>query len=272
MAVPLALALGQIAREALFVSQVRSELLQRFGPDSRVTQLEVDFHRTPWEVRTVVIAPRSKAAGPAALRDELARELGRPLSLELNQILVDPAQGAQGERAALERANAAALNGNDRGSEVAELLALAAGVPVQRVTIDRERQRAVVAASPLPGADLTTYYALERRAATAADGWTVEITPPAGPLPLIEFEGGSAELEGPARDAAVLSAWAARRWNIAALVVPGLPAEEAEPDGLPVSARRALAIAAILETQRIRALPGPPSGASFRLRRPEPTP
>lgn len=270
MAVPLALALGQIAREALFVNQVRSELTQRFGPGARVTQLEVDFHHSPWEVRAVVIAPRAKAASPAALRDELSRELRRPLSLQLNQILVDP--GAENGQAALERANAAAIAGNDRGREVAELLALAAGVPVQRVTVDRERQRAVVAASALPGAELATYYALERRTAAAADGWTVEITPPASELPVIAFADGEDALNGPARQAAMLSAWAARRWNIGALVVPGLPENITEPDGQPIAARRALAIAAVLDAQQVRALPGPAAGSSFRLTWPEAEP
>lgn len=271
MGVPLALALGQIAREALFVSQVRAELLASFGPDSRVTQLEVDFHRSPWEVRSVVIAPRSMAASPAALRDKMEDKLGQSISLQLNQILVDPAQGQQGRREAIALANAAAVDGNDRGADVAEMLALAAGVPAEQVTIDRQRQRGVVAASPLPGADLATYYALERRAAAAADGWTVEIIPPAGPLPSITFADGQDTLEGEARQATELSAWAARRWNIAALAVPGLPEDRAETEGLPVAARRALAIATILEAQRVRAVPAPGAGTSFRLARPEPT-
>ncbi len=269
MGVPLALALGQIAREALFVSQVRSKLSERFGPDSRVTQLEVDFHRTPWEVRSVVIAPRSKAASVAPLRHQLARELGRPLTLKLNQILVDPTQGEEGERAALQQANAAALKGNDRGSEVAELLALAGGVPVESVTLDREHQRAVVSASVLPGAGLATYYALERRAAQAAEGWDVEITPPAGPLPAIAFGDGEDVLDGPARKATELSAWAARRWNITALVVPGLPADHAGKEDSSLATRRALAIAAILDAQHIQALPGRAAASGFRLTAPE---
>lgn len=272
MAVPLALALSQIAREALFVSQARSELARSLGPDSRVTQFEVDFHHIPWEVRSVAIVPRSQVVRPAALRERLAVALGRRVSLRLNQIPVDPAEGAEGHRAALERANAAALDGADRGHEVAELVALAAGVPAERVTVDRERQRAVVAAGALPGAELATYYALERRAAGAADGWTIEITPPARPWPLIEFENGSDGLTGPGRQAAILSAWAARRWNIAALVVPGLPeGGDAAPDGLPLAARRALQIAEVLAAQDVGALPGPAAGMSFRLAPPEPS-
>lgn len=269
MATPLALALSQIAREALFVSQVRSELSNHFGPDSRVTQLEVDFHRTPWEVRSVVVAPRSMATSAAALRDELARELGRPISLQLNQILVDPSEGAQGERDALARANEAALNGNDKGREIAALLSLVAGAPLDRVTIDRGNHRAIVAAGTLPGADLATYYELERRIAAGAEGWTVEVIPPATSLPAIEFANGS-NLDQGASQSATLSAWAARRWNITALVVPGLTEEGVEEE-MALSARRARAIADILEGQGIRAVPGPPSGSSIRLAPPEPT-
>lgn len=263
--VPLALALGQIAREALFVGQVRSALSERFGPDSRVTQLEVDFHQNPWAVRTVVIAPRNEAESTSQVNSYLEERLGREVALQLNQILVDTSQGPSAERDALNRANAAAVDGNDAGAKVAELLALAAGVPEERVTIDRRGQRAVVAATALPGADLATYYALERRASTIANGWTIEIIPPAGPTPLITFEDGDDALEGTSRQAALLTAWAARRWNMPALIVPGLPADGQEREGLPLSARRALAIATILESQGVGSLSGPARGASFRL-------
>jgi len=269
MGVPLALALGQIAREALFVSQVRSVLAERFGPNSRVTQLEVDFHQTPWAIRSVVIAPRSEAEGTARLREHLQERLGRRVSLQLNQILVDPSQGDQAEREALDAANALALDGNEPGAQVAELLALAAGVPEDRVTIDRRRQRAVVAATALPGADLATYYALERRAAAVADGWTVEIVPPAGPLPAIEFADGDDELTGPALQSATLAAWAARRWNIAALAVPGLPASEQTPDQPGLVARRAIAVAELLEAQGVSAVTAPATGAVIRLSPPD---
>ena len=43
MAVPLAISLEQIAREALITNQVRNTLSQRFGANARVTQLEIDF-------------------------------------------------------------------------------------------------------------------------------------------------------------------------------------------------------------------------------------
>ena len=74
-AVPLAFALEQIAREAVFASEVRSALSERFGPNSRITQLDVDFHQTPWAIRSVVVAPRSRAVIPVMLRTGIAAVL-----------------------------------------------------------------------------------------------------------------------------------------------------------------------------------------------------
>ena len=265
MGVPLGLALRQIAREAVFVVEVRTALADRFGPNSRVTQLDVDFHQTPWAVRTVVIAPRSRAASAPLLKRQLEKRLGRPLNLQLNQVLVDPTQGPRGERRAQELANVAALGRPDRGARIAELVALAAGVPADRVTVDRERQRAIAAAAPLPGAALASYYALEQRATADANGWTVEITPPSADLPLITFQSGKDTLDGGGRQAVQVSAWAAQRWNIPALRVPGLPPTPPKSKALSLSARRALAVADVLRQEGLAALPAPSAGASFRL-------
>ena len=127
----------------------------------------------------------------------------------------------------------------------------------------RHRWR-IVAASALPGADLSTYYELERRIAAGAEGWTVEITPPASPLPAIDFADDNVLDQG-AQRSATISAWAAQRWNISALVVPGLPAQVVDQEDLSLSARRALAIAAVVDEQGIRAVPGLASGSSVRL-------
>ena len=61
MAVPLGIALSQIARETVAASQVRSILSDRFGANARVTQLELSFDRDPVAIRSVVIAPRAGA-------------------------------------------------------------------------------------------------------------------------------------------------------------------------------------------------------------------
>jgi len=58
-------------------------------------------------------------------------------------------------------------------------------------------------------------------------------------------------------------AWAAARWNVAALTVPGLPQTVDETPTL--AERRGLAIAALLRQRGIRAVPVPARGPEFRL-------
>ena len=66
--------------------------------------------------------------------------------------------------------------------------------------------------------------------------------------------------------AIMTSAWAAKRWNLPGLKVPGFPAHP-EPSGAHprLSERRARSIAAALLDQGITSLPAPAAGPVFRL-------
>ena len=260
MAVPLAISLEQIAREALITNQVRNTLSQRFGANARVTQLEIDFDSNPMVVRSVIIAPRTAPKSSAELRAMLQVTLGRPVELQLDQVMLTPGAGAiEAQRAELRQSseNRAA----DRS--VARIVAIAAGVDPDRIVLDRNLRRVVAAATLLPGASLATYRVLEQRASVAADGWEVVLVPPLGPLPQIRFANGSDVLDEEARDAVLLSAWAAARWNIAALAVPGLA--QTVDDSPTLTERRGLAIAKLLRERSIRVVPAPALGPEFRL-------
>lgn len=264
MAVPLGISLSRIAREAVTVSQIRSFLSDRFGATSRVSQLDVDFERAPLGVRTVVIAPRSRAESHALLQSDLSDRLGRPVALQVDQVLLDPGSGSvEAQRAELRQASEAAEVESRIAGSVVALVSLAAGVSPEAVTLDRERHRVTATAAPLPGASLDTYAALERRAKESADNWDVAIVPPLAPFPLIAFPDNGDVLDDQARAAVLVSAWAARRWNSPQLGVPGLPtAASGRPT---LSQRRALAVAALLREQGIAAVPAPASGQRFRL-------
>lgn len=271
MAVPLGLALNQIAREAVTVNQIRAELGTRFGPEARVTQLDVAFDRDPWAVRAVVIASRDKAADPRELRAAIEKRTGRSLALQVDQILIDPREGPA-KREALARANAAAADDvRDQSRDVARVVAALAGVPEDQVTIDRDHQRVVAAAAPIPDAGLASYEALEKRAGASAPGWLVEITPPPLPLPPLRVDAREGTLSPEAQAAARLSAWASKRWNRRTLAVPGLtdsPPEEGSGEPAPPAAQRALAIAAILQAEGVEARAAPPAGNVFTLQPP----
>lgn len=265
MAIPLAISLKQIAGEAVALNQTRAFLSERFGADARVTQLDIDFDAAPVVVRAVVITPRQQLQRTATLQDDLVGKLGRPLKLRLDQILLDPNAGAiEAQREEMRQAGDAAAIETQRIAALAQLLALTAGIAPDSVTVDRDHHRAMATAMPLPGASLATYRILEQRAASQADGWDVVLTPPQMPYPPTGFTGTGDTLDGPAREAVLVTAWAARRWNVRELGVPGLP--EAEPDRPSLTQRRALAIAALLRENAITPVPAPASGSRFSLR------
>ncbi|WP_242098402.1 DUF389 domain-containing protein [Sphingomonas sp. CROZ-RG-20F-R02-07] len=264
MAIPLGYALARIGREAVTVTQVRALLGDRFGAQSRVTQLDVDFAARPIAVRAVVIAPRDRSVPTPKVRDELATALGEPVTLQLDQVLLQPGSSAlDAQLVELAQAKAAEASAG-RETEIAHLVALVAGVADDQVTIDRGHQRAQVTAHPLPGASVVSYRALEARVRAVEDGWDITVVPPLQPLPEITFADEIDALDDAGRQSVETSAWAAHRWNVRALGVPGMSAG-ATPARPGLAERRALAIAAVLNRNGIRAQPQPAAGQHFRL-------
>lgn len=265
MAIPLGLSLRQIAGEAVAVTQTRSLLSDRFGADARVTQLSVDFDAHPIIVRAVVITPRARMQKTPQLQTDLEKRLGRRITLRLDQVLLEPGAGAlDAQREEMRQATDAAAAETAHINELSHLLALATDVSVEDVTIDRDHRRATAAAAPLAGASLATYRALEGRLASQADGWEIALVPPQMALPPIAFVGAADALDAESKEAVLTAAWAAKRWNLRALQVPGLP--DPAPDRPSLAQRRALAIATILRGQGVGAEPAAASGNRFILK------
>jgi uncharacterized hydrophobic protein (TIGR00271 family) len=265
MSIPLGFSLGHIASETVVAAQVRSFLSDRFGSQARVTQLDIAFDRDPIVIRSVVIAPRSAAANSAALEKALSARLGRPVKLQLGQVLLAPGAGTvDAQKAELQQASAVSVAENAEVESIARLVALGAGIAPGDVTIDREHRRATATASPLPGASAATYRALERRIASEAEGWDITIVPPLTDFPVIRFADGADALDAAAREAVALTAWQARRWNVAALAVPGLP-PGARSDKPSLAERRALAIEEVLRAQGLVVVAAPAAGQEFAV-------
>ncbi len=264
MAVPLGISLGRIAGETVTATQVRSFLTSSFGGNARVTQLDIDFDHKPMIVRSVVIAPRTDTKSDEAIKAGLQKQLGLPLELRLDQILLDPDAGSlDAQKAELRQASEAAALQEARVRQIAQSVALAAGVAPEAVTMDRDHRRATASAAPLPGASIETYRVLEQRASAAANGWQVVIIPPLAPLPSIAFADNVDTLDAAARNAVLLSAWEAKRWNIPVLAIPGLT--ETSPETPNLSQRRAAAVATVLQAQGIGVAPAPAAGQVFSL-------
>ena len=265
MAIPLGVSLNRIGREALATSQTRSLLSDRFGANARVTQLDIDFTASPIVVRAVVITPRRSMQKTSAIQAALAEQLGRPVRLNLDQILLGAgADALAAQREELRQAGEATNTAAQRVTDLANGIALITGITPDAVTVDRDHHRAVAAAAILPGATLATYRALERRAAEQSEDWDVAIVPPQARLPEIAFADDADTLDAAASDAVATSAWAAHRWNVTALAVPGLP-DGPPPTSPNLSQRRALAVAALVKQHGIAPQPAPPAGQRFVL-------
>jgi uncharacterized hydrophobic protein (TIGR00271 family) len=207
LAVPLALSLKQIAWEALASRQTRDLLTTHFGPEARISGMEIDFDADPMAVSATVLTPRYQAKAERELTGRLGALVARPVNLSINQVRTE-----NGDVEALEIASARRSDTERVPTRLAERLALVAGVEPDRVLIDRTAKRALVRAAPLPGADLAAYRALEARVAEAEAGWNVTLIPPPAPLPRVEFDGEEPSPAG-AR-ALATAAWAARRLGL----------------------------------------------------------
>ncbi|MFW2830775.1 DUF389 domain-containing protein [Sphingomonas sp. ID0503] len=265
MGVPLALSLSRIAREALIVSQVRSMLSEQFGAQSRVTQLDIDFDAEPAAIRTVVIAPQAARADVAGLDKRMEERLGRAVDLQLDQVLLAPgATALDAQRTELQQAKESAAVAERESDALARLVALAAGVSAEAVTLDRDHRRVEASAAALPDAGLAAYWVLEQRIRQAVTGWSVAIRPPLKELPPISFADGNDQLDPTARRAVLLSAWAAKRWNVPALTVPGFRGGE-PAERLTLAQRRGAAVADQLRRAGVAPVAAPAEGQSFRL-------
>lgn len=221
LAVPLGLALKQIAWEALASREAQEALAEEFGPDARVDQVELDFEARPLSVEATVFTPDFRAGAERDLSRRLSKSLGRPADVKIEQFRVSngPRQAEASQVAAARGANA------DAGrTRVAERVALIAGVPLDQVLVDGAQKKAVVRASPLPGADFSTYRSLEQRLAASEPAWTIVLLPAASDLPQPtageEPDSRKARLE--------TAAWAAARLHLGIAVVGGTETEAAE--------------------------------------------
>lgn len=207
-AVPLGLALRQIAWESTASRQIREVIAGNFEGAARLSQVDVDYQADPIRVSATVMTPTVRADAERRATATLARLLHRPVRVELEQVRVGT--GAQAEAAQVAAAQVSRASAADRAAlRVQEQLALVAGTAPDAVMVDRDGRRAVVNATPLPGAGLGVYRALEARVAASVEGWSVTLEPPAADLPAIEVRDGRPDADGLAT-----AIWGAQRLKL----------------------------------------------------------
>jgi len=223
LAIPLGISLVQIANESRAQRDIRGAVLDGFAKNSRLSDLQINWDTEPVAVSATVLTPRYQVDAEATVTHAVERIVGEDAQVTLTQIEVGSGNAAA-ERAQLASAKAQEEASQRRAEDLAERLALVAGVSDKDVLVDRQRRKAMVRADALEGATLATYRALETRIAATEPDWVVELLPPPGPLPTIRFADGEPTTEG--HRALELVAWAAKRIE-APIVLVGKPEETA---------------------------------------------
>ena len=225
MSAPLALALRQIAWEAIAIRQARTEIGQHFGPAAGVSQLEVDFASVPIRASAVVMTDKFRPGAETSIAAALRTAWDRPAEVRLNQVVVDQDfSRIEQERAALVQSLAA----DAESTALAAALSAATGARTSDIAVDRSRRIAMAIVSPGADVDFGSLRAAEARLAAANPRWDVRIVPPAGFLPPVRFPDGLADIDS--AGAAVVDdiAWALRRWQASNVQVIGRVASSAD--------------------------------------------
>ncbi len=211
LAVPLFLSLRQIVWETTATRQINSVIEQTFDGRARVDRMTPNYESETIQVVATVLTPEIIGDAEARAEAEMTERLERPIELSLTQVEVGTSEDAA-EEAQLAAARAQEAEAAERVRDLADRLALLAGVPVDDVTVDRQRRRAVVISRPLEGATMATYAELERRIDATEPEWDIRFTPPLRPLPAITFNGEEVTPAG--RRALSLAIWAQDRTSI----------------------------------------------------------
>ncbi|WP_338242729.1 TIGR00341 family protein [Aurantiacibacter hainanensis] len=221
LAIPLFLSLRQIVWESQATRQANSVVEDVFNGRATVSQLEPSFEAETMQVAATVLTPEIIGDAETRAANLLTRRLGRPVDVSITQLRVGTSAQAR-EEAQLAAARRQEAEAAAQAQNIAEELSLLAGVPIEEVTVDRERRRALVTARPLDGATMAAYAELERRIDATKPEWDIRLTPPLRALPPITFEQVEGEGDAPAtwelsaqgRNAVELAAWAQSRVGI----------------------------------------------------------
>jgi uncharacterized hydrophobic protein (TIGR00271 family) len=213
LAVPLGLTLSQIAWEARTSRVARDVISGHFGNQARLSQIDIDYDATPLKINAEMLTPTYLRDAERETEATLSRLLDRDVDVALRQFQVGTGSGAA-EAAELASAQATerVATAQREIRRVTEQLAIVAGVEPDAVLIDRDRRRAVVRATPLPGARLSAYRILEARIAALDPDWTIQLQPPAADLPNVTFGDDGPDEAG--RQALATAAWGASRLNL----------------------------------------------------------
>ncbi|MFS8063480.1 MAG: DUF389 domain-containing protein [Luteimonas sp.] len=232
LSVPLGLALRSIAARSLAEATVRS-VLEAAARDEggRVTTLRVEAGGNPITIDAVLLTPKDRPGLASRLERQLQDRLGRPVTVQLREVLTADQARLQREQSTLAelRNSVAALQGaadRDAADRAAHRNALAATrtralAHMGALEVLEHGQLVRWRLAPAAALDLVAAQALETTANPTAATPRVEVVPARQALPRIDFADDSSELDAAAAARIAAVAWALQRWHAGSVSVLG---------------------------------------------------
>ncbi|MFS8136660.1 MAG: TIGR00341 family protein [Thermomonas sp.] len=262
LSIPLGIALKRIALQAQVELAVRAATDEAATRGSgRVSGLRVDMVKGGVNVDAVLMVPHHINGLETSLQDELTRQLGQPVHVQVREVLTaDDASFAQQQGSLAElRRSVAALQTAESGRTAAQQAKDAQQLRLQaqllgylgQLTPSANGQQWNLQLAPDARVPLERAQRIEREVnATLAkdkDGSAITVLPPVQPLPGVVFADDSVELDADAARRLATVAWAVQRWRGNTVHVFGVGGSEV------LARKRADAVAAALRGSGLQA-------------------
>ncbi len=269
LSVPLVIALRDIAYETNVTHTVKESLTDPFQVgNARVSDMSIGFPRSgPIAVEATVLTRSRNIDAETTLEETLATRLGRAVSIDLDQILVNEDQDvqqfkflklAESSLAAPLRAELSSFKNlaEQRRTEVE--IRNAASFPLKAADIDAQTHRATFYGAATLDYPISAWRASEAAMASNFPEWNVTVNPPIMELPVITFTEGKADLSEASMKTIEDCVWALSRWDVGTVEVVGYASTSGDVqrfDNHALAYRRAEAAAALLREAGLNARP-----------------
>lgn len=229
LSVPLGISLRKIAFEARMTALAQSAADDFYeGAENRFSDFSVRFGAgDDVRINATVLTKDYDSHAEKNLADHIAQRLGAPVSLNLDQVLVDHARAidsaeilrlTQQNIAAPLQAQIAELNKRDK---LASEIRNAASFPIESLSVNEEAKTASIAAAPSKVISLASYREMETELARRFSGWRIRVRPSAQALPPLFFESGGVTLAAESLADFETILWALERWGADEVTVVG---------------------------------------------------
>ncbi len=227
LSIPLGISLKKIAYEARVSRATRETLEAGLVGKARLGDLAVRFMEDGVRIDAVALTKAYDPGAESRLQDALRKAIGQPVSLDLDQVLVDqdrpldPAEFLRLAETSLTAPLQAQIAQMTRKDQLVDDFRAVAPFKVGAADVDASRRVATLYAGPSRHLDFAAYREIEGELRTRYPTWRLLVIPPPQPLPPVPFEIGSSSLSEAAREVLETVYWTLNRWEMTRVSATG---------------------------------------------------